>query len=63
MNGNNKILTVLNSHLADEPNATDQYRIQSEMCANLGYIRLFKAMQKQAMYEIHHAELQLESDC
>ena len=56
MKGNTELLTVLNSLLADELTVINQYMVQSEMCANWGYGKLHKAIRKQAMDEMHHAE-------
>ncbi|HEX2962482.1 MAG: bacterioferritin [Bacteroidota bacterium] len=56
MKGNEKILTVLNERLADELTAINQYMVHAEMCSNLGYEKLHKAIEKQAMDEMHHAE-------
>lgn len=56
MKGNPKILKVLNQLLADELTAISQYMVHSEMCENWGYDKLHKAIEKQAMDEMHHAE-------
>src|ERR1035437_3511558 len=40
MKGNKNLLTVLNSLLADELTAINQYMVHSEMCANWGYSKL-----------------------
>ncbi|OGT27510.1 MAG: bacterioferritin [Gammaproteobacteria bacterium RBG_16_66_13] len=56
MQGNEKILTALNQLLADELTAISQYMVHSEMCDNWGYTRLHKAVEKQAVDEMHHAE-------
>jgi len=60
MNGNEELLTVLNSLLADELTVINQYMVQSEMCANWGYSKLHKAIRKQAMDEMLHAEWLIE---
>ena len=60
MKGNEKLLKVLNSLLADELTVVNQYMVQSEMCANWGYGKLHKAIRKQAMDEMHHAEWLIE---
>jgi bacterioferritin len=60
MKGNKKLLTVLNSLLADELTAINQYMVHSEMCANWGYLKLHMAIRKQAMDEMHHAEWLIE---
>jgi bacterioferritin len=56
MKDRNKLLTVLNQLLADELTAISQYMVHSEMCANWGYEKLHKAIEKQAREEMHHAE-------
>lgn len=56
MKGNAKLLTVLNELLADELTAISQYMVHSEMCDNWGYDKLHKAIEKQAVDEMHHAE-------
>ena len=55
MKGNEKILTVLNSLLAEELTVINQYMLHSEMCENWGYGKLYKAIRKQAMDEMNHA--------
>jgi len=60
MKGNEKLLIVLNSLLADELTVVNQYMVHSEMCENWGYSRLYKAIRKQAMDEMHHAEWLIE---
>ena len=56
MKGNEKLLAVLNQLLADELTAINQYMVHSEMCDNWGYELLHKAIEKQAMEEMQHAE-------
>lgn len=60
MQGNEKLITVLNSLLADELTAINQYMVHSEMCENWGYGKLHGAIRKQAMDEMHHAEWLIE---
>ena len=60
MKGNKELLTVLNSLLADELTAINQYMVHSEMCENWGYNNLHLAIRKQAMDEMHHAEWLIE---
>jgi len=60
MKGNEKLITVLNSLLADELTAINQYMVHSEMCENWGYDKLHQAIRKQAMDEMHHAEWLIE---
>ena len=56
MKGNKKVIKMLNALLADELTAINQYIVHSEMCANWGYERLHKAMEKRAVDEMKHAE-------
>jgi len=60
MKGNEKLIIVLNSLLADELTAINQYMVHSEMCENWGYGKLHQAIRKQAMDEMHHAEWLIE---
>jgi bacterioferritin len=60
MKGNDKLITVLNSLLADELTVINQYIVQSEMCKNWGYSKLHQATIKQAIDEMHHAEWLIE---
>ncbi|MCX6150306.1 MAG: bacterioferritin [Ignavibacteriales bacterium] len=60
MKGNEKLIIVLNSLLADELTAINQYIVHSEMCKNWGYSKLHMAIKKQAMDEMHHAEWLIE---
>ena len=60
MIGNKELLVVLNSLLADELTAINQYMVHSEMCENWGYGKLHMAIRKQAMDEMHHAEWLIE---
>lgn len=56
MKGNEKILETLNMLLADELTAINQYMVQSEMCADWGYEKLYEAIEKRAIDEMKHAE-------
>lgn len=60
MKGNERLLEVLNTLLADELTAINQYMVHSEMCENWGYGKLHLAIRKQAMDEMHHAEWLIE---
>ena len=60
MKGNEKLLTVLNSLLADELTVINQYMVHSEMCENWGYNKLHLDIRKQAMDEMHHADWLIE---
>ena len=56
MKGNDRVIAKLNDLLADELTAINQYMVQSEMCANWGYEKLHKAIEKEARDEMKHAE-------
>ena len=56
MKGNAKLIETLNSLLADELTAINQYMVHSEMCANWGYEKLHKHFEKRAIVEMKHAE-------
>src|SRR5664279_5676395 len=60
MKGNKELLTVLNSLLADELTAINQYMVHSEMCENWGYGKLHMAINKQARDEMHHSTWLIE---
>ena len=56
MKGNAKLIETLNSLLADELTAINQYMVHSEMCANWGYEKLHQHFEKRAIVEMKHAE-------
>ncbi len=56
MKGQQKVIDVLNSLLADELTAVNQYMVHTEMCENWGYDKLGEAIQKRAVEEMKHAE-------
>lgn len=56
MKGNDKLIDTLNSLLADELTAINQYMVHSEMCDNWGYEKLHKHFEKRAIDEMKHAE-------
>jgi bacterioferritin len=56
MKGNAKVIEALNARLAEELTAISQYMVHAEMCANWGYGKLHKAIEHQAVDEMHHAE-------
>ncbi|MEN2998467.1 MAG: bacterioferritin [Brevinematia bacterium] len=57
MKGNPKIIESLNSLLADELTAINQYVVHAEMCANWGYEKLHESFEKRAIDEMKHAEM------
>jgi bacterioferritin len=56
MKGNEKLIGVLNSLLADELTAINQYMVHSEMCDSWGYGKLHEHFEKRAIDEMKHAE-------
>lgn len=60
MKGNPEMVKVLNQLLSDELTAIHQYMVESEMCENWGYSKLYAYFRKIAMDEMHHAEWLIE---
>lgn len=60
MQGNAQLIQTLNSLLAEELTAINQYMVHSEMCANWGYARLHEKIEKRAIQEMKHAESLIE---
>jgi len=56
MKGDPKLIKTLNSLLADELTAINQYMVHSEMCDSWGYVKLHKTIEKRAIDEMKHAE-------
>lgn len=56
MKGNDRLIEKLNSLLADELTAINQYIVHSEICANWGYKKLHQHFEKRAIDEMKHAE-------
>jgi bacterioferritin len=56
MKGDPKVIDSLNSLLADELTAINQYMVHTEMCDNWGYAKLDEMIQKRAIDEMKHAE-------
>ena len=56
MKGDPKVISVLNSLLAEELTAVNQYMVHSEMCDDWGYEKLHKSIEKRAIDEMKHAE-------
>jgi bacterioferritin len=57
MKGNPKLIETLNSLLADELTAINQYMVHSEMAHNWGYEKLHQHFEKRAIDEMKHAEI------
>jgi len=60
MKGNEKLITGLNSLLIDKLTAINQLMVYSEMCENLGYIKLHTSIHKLATDQMLHAEWLIE---
>lgn len=60
MKGNDKIIGALNSRLAEELTAVNQYFVHAEMCDNWKYARLHEVIKKRAILEMKHAEKLIE---
>ena len=56
MKGSPAVIEALNSLLADELTAVNQYMVHAEMCENWGYGKLHEVIQKRAIDEMKHAE-------
>ena len=56
MKGNKELIDVLNSLLADELSAINQYMVHSEMADDWGYHKLHEYFEKRAIDEMKHAE-------
>jgi bacterioferritin len=56
MKGNVKLIEVLNSLLADELTAVNQYMVHAEISEQWGYARLHGHFQRRAIDEMKHAE-------
>jgi bacterioferritin len=56
MKGAQAVIEVLNSLLADELTAINQYMVHAEMCESWGYRKLGETIQKRAIEEMKHAE-------
>lgn len=56
MQGNSKLLETLNSLLADELTAINQYVVHAEIFESWGYGKLAKVVEQRAIQEMRHAE-------
>lgn len=57
MKGNPKLISALNSLLADELTSINQYMVHAEMCEDWGYEKLHEHFEKRAIDEMKHAEI------
>ena len=60
MQGDKKIIEILNDVLTAELTAINQYFVHSEMCENWGYDRLQHIIRKHSIGEMKHAEELIE---
>lgn len=60
MKGNEQLVATLNSLLADELTAINQYIVHGEINASLGFQKLHEVSEKQAIDEMKHAESLIE---
>jgi len=56
MKGNEQIISHLNTRLAEELTAINQYFVHAEMCEGWGYNRLHEMIFKRSIQEMKHAE-------
>ena len=56
MKGDPRLIETLNSLLADELTAINQYIVHAEMCEDWGYGKLHEHFEKRAIDEMIHAE-------
>jgi bacterioferritin len=60
MNGDIKLVAVLNSLLEDELIAVNHYIVHAEVCTNRDYLKFRTAIREQAMDEMHYAGWHVE---
>src|SRR5258708_31101183 len=60
MQGNPKVIALLNEALKEELTAINQYFLHAEMCENWHYSRLGDYIKKQSIDEMKHAETLIE---
>jgi len=60
MQGNPKVISVLNEALQEELTAINQYFLHAEMCENWHYDKLGAYIKKQSIDEMRHAEVLIE---
>jgi bacterioferritin len=60
MQGDAKMIALLNQVLKAELTAINQYFLHAEMCENWGYERLAKLIRKESIEEMTHAEKLME---
>ncbi|MGI6213706.1 MAG: bacterioferritin [Christensenellales bacterium] len=60
MKTDSRLIESLNSLLADELSAINQYIVHAEMCSDWGYEKLHKHFEKRSITEMKHAEKLIE---
>ena len=60
MQGNPKVIALLNEALKEELTAINQYFLHAEMCENWHYDKLGSYIKKQSIDEMKHAEVLIE---
>ena len=60
MQGNPKVIALLNEALKEELTAINQYFLHAEMCENWHYSKLGDYIKKQSIDEMKHAEILIE---
>jgi len=60
MQGNPKVIALLNEALKEELTAINQYFLHAEMCENWHYTKLGNFIKKQSIDEMKHAETLIE---
>ena len=60
MQGNPKVIALLNEALKEELTAINQYFLHAEMCENWHYDKLGGYIKKQSIDEMKHAEILIE---
>jgi bacterioferritin len=60
MQGNPKVIAILNQALKEELTAINQYFLHAEMCENWHYEKLGGFIKKQSIDEMKHAEVLIE---
>ena len=60
MQGNPKVIAVLNAALKEELTAISQYFLHAEMCENWKYEKLARFIKNQSIDEMKHAEVLME---
>jgi bacterioferritin len=60
MNGDPKIIDLLNEVLTGELTTVNQYFLHAKMCKNWGYDRLAEKIRKESIDEMKHADLLID---